>query len=110
LAGCLNGAATGRDVVDFTKEAGTPTNTGQFVAAIRLAAFGEPAAIAAAAAELCASLEASAPLPGHDAVRVPGADREVLFAERRAKGLVLHPNLKRELDAIAAERGVAPLD
>ena len=34
LAGTLNGAAFGKDVVDMTKNTATPTNTGQFVAAI----------------------------------------------------------------------------
>src|SRR5579863_6764428 len=39
LAGALNRAALGRDVVDFTKEIGKPTNTGQVIAAISIDAF-----------------------------------------------------------------------
>jgi LDH2 family malate/lactate/ureidoglycolate dehydrogenase len=35
----LRRRACGRDVVDFTKDATSPTNTGQFVAAIRVSAF-----------------------------------------------------------------------
>ena len=46
LAGVMNGAALGSDVVDFTKDTTSPTNTGQFVAAIDLSAFGDPDAIA----------------------------------------------------------------
>ena len=42
LAGVLNGAAFGSDVVDFTTDTTSPTNTGQFVAAIDIAAFGDP--------------------------------------------------------------------
>ena len=38
-----------------------------------------------------------------------GATRGALYAERRAHGLPLHPNLRRELDAIADERGVERL-
>ena len=108
LAGSLNGAATGGEVVDFTSETGRAANTGQFVAAIDLAAFGDPQTIASEAARLCAELEASATLPGHDAVRIPGADRGKLYAERVATGLPLHPNLMRALGEIASERGVDP--
>jgi len=109
LAGTINGAATGRDIIDFSNDMAGPANTGQFVAAINLAAFGDPATIAADAAKLCADLEASATLPGHDGVRIPGAGRTALYAERRAKGLPLHPNLRRALDEIASECGLDPL-
>ncbi|MEO1103420.1 MAG: Ldh family oxidoreductase, partial [Pseudomonadota bacterium] len=109
LAGALNGAAMGRDVVDFTNDTATPANTGQFVAAIRLSAFGDSAQIATAAAAFCADLEASGTLPGHDKVRVPGAARETLYNERRRQGLVLHKNLASELDKIANARGLARL-
>ena len=43
LAGTLQGAAMGRDVVDFNQDHTTPTNTGQAILAIDLKAFGEPA-------------------------------------------------------------------
>src|SRR6201996_708289 len=39
LAGALNRAALGRDVIDFTKEIGSATNTGQAIAAISIDAF-----------------------------------------------------------------------
>lgn len=109
LAGTLNGAATGSDVVDFSKDTATPANTGQFVAAVNLAAFGTPERIAADAAALCAELEASTPLPGHDGVRVPGADRERLAEVRRREGIPLHANLAADLDAIADEYGLPRL-
>ena len=41
LAGTLNGAAFGKDVVDFNSDFSTPTNTGQFIVAIDIAAFGD---------------------------------------------------------------------
>ncbi len=109
LAGALNGAAVGRAVVDFSKDTGTPANTGQFVAAIDVRAFGDPAAFAAAAATLCGELEASPVLPGYDAVRLPGAGRGARRAEHLEGGLDIHPALRRELDTIAAERKIEPL-
>jgi L-2-hydroxycarboxylate dehydrogenase (NAD+) len=39
LAGVLNRAALGRDVIDFVKETGKATNTGQAIAAISIDAF-----------------------------------------------------------------------
>src|SRR5499426_276876 len=39
LAGTLNGAAMGRDVVDFNADETTPTNTGHAIVAINVAAF-----------------------------------------------------------------------
>jgi LDH2 family malate/lactate/ureidoglycolate dehydrogenase len=39
LAGTLNGAAFGRDVIDFNKDDTTPTNTGQVIIALDIARF-----------------------------------------------------------------------
>ena len=109
LAGVLNGAAFGSDVVDFTTDTTSPTNTGQFVVAIDIAAFGDPAAFTAAAARIFAELRASPPLPGHDPVRVPGDGRQAARAQRIVKGIALHPALRAELDRIANELAIAPL-
>lgn len=108
LAGVLNGAAFGSDVVDFSADTTSPTNTGQFVAAIDIAAFTDPVAFRATAARVFAEFRASDPLPGHDPVRVPGDGREAARRQREAEGIALHAGLRRELDAIAAELGVAP--
>src|SRR6201988_3481600 len=43
LAGALNRAAMGHDVVDFVKETGKATNTGQAIAAISIDTFTPPA-------------------------------------------------------------------
>ncbi len=39
LAGTLNRAAFGQDVVDFTKDLGTPTNTGHAIVALSVESF-----------------------------------------------------------------------
>jgi LDH2 family malate/lactate/ureidoglycolate dehydrogenase len=103
LAGVLNGAAFGRDVVDFTKEPGTATNTGQFVAAIAIDAFGDPNTFRAAVDAVFDDLRASASLPGHEPVRIPGEARGATWRERLAAGLPLHASLLAELGKIAAE-------
>src|SRR5450631_3474456 len=40
LAGTLNQAAMGKDVIDFNHDDTSPTNTGQAIVAIDIAAFG----------------------------------------------------------------------
>ena len=92
----LNGAAFGSDVVDFTRDTSSPTNAGQFVAAIDIAAFGDPAAFTAAAARAFAEFRVSPPLPGHDPVRIPGDGRGAARDRRAAEGLPLHSALRRE--------------
>lgn len=109
LAGVLNGAAFGRDVVDITGDPATPTNTGQFVAAIDVAAFTDPVDFRAAAAQAFDDMRASEPLPDHDRVRIPGEGRGARREQHLRDGLSLHANLRRELDAIATELDVPPL-
>lgn len=109
MAGVLNGASFGADVVDFTTDTTSPTNTGQFVAAIDIAAFGDVAAFTAAAVRVFGEMRASPPLPGHDPVRVPGDGREAARAGRLAHGIALHPALRAELDRIAKELAIPPV-
>jgi len=109
LAGVMNGAALGSDVVDFTNDTTSPTNTGQFVTAIDLSAFGDPDVITKSAAHVFAEFRASEPLPGHDPVRIPGEGRANAYARRLADGLELHAALKSDLGSIAMEFGVDKL-
>ncbi len=106
LAGILNGAAFGSSVVDFTKDTKKPTNTGQFVAAIDISAFGEVAAFEAACRQAFGELKASTPLPGHEPVRIPGEGRGARRAKAETLGIGLHAALRSELDLIADEFGV----
>lgn len=109
LAGVLNGAAFGSDVVDFTSDTTSPTNTGQFVAAINIAAFGDPADFAAHADRALGEMRSSVPLPGYAPVRVPGDGREASVAARLANGVPIHAALVADLNAIAAEFGLSAL-
>jgi LDH2 family malate/lactate/ureidoglycolate dehydrogenase len=103
LAGTLNGAAFGSDVGDFTNDTVTPGNTGQFIAAISLAAFGDVAAFKANVDAVFKAIRESDTLPGHDAVRIPGDRHEAIHKDRAAHGIPLHPNLVSVLSEIAAE-------
>lgn len=106
LAGVLNGASFTSDVVDFTADTESATNTGQFIAAISVAAFMEVDAFKSEVDSHLRRLKASATLPGFDKVRIPGDRRDAIYRERRRLGIPLHPNLVEALSAIAEELNI----
>lgn len=106
LAGVLNGAAFGEDVVNFTSDTTSETNTGQFVMALDLAAFGLSDHFAENAARIFAQMRASQPLPGHSPVRLPGDGKTAAAQARRNDGVALNPALRRDLQALAQEYGL----
>jgi LDH2 family malate/lactate/ureidoglycolate dehydrogenase len=109
LAGTLNGAAFGKDVVEFSEDTVSPTNTGQFIAAISVAAFADVAIFKAAVDEVFAQMLASRTLPGYDRVRIPGGQRSATFKDRSANGVPLHPSLLETLSKIADELNIPKL-
>jgi len=64
LAGTLGGAAMGRDVIDFNHDDDSVTNTGQAIAAINVAAFGDVAGFKASVDALIRDIRGSARMPG----------------------------------------------
>jgi LDH2 family malate/lactate/ureidoglycolate dehydrogenase len=107
LAGVLNGAAFGRDVVD---DAGSdPTNTGQFVVALDVSRFIDPKTFAAEMDRHLNDLRSSPKLPGFDVIRLPGEDRAKRRAERSRNGVQLPGSLTKQLDELAANLKIAPL-
>ncbi|MGH7095205.1 MAG: Ldh family oxidoreductase, partial [Stellaceae bacterium] len=106
LAGTLNGAANGEDVVDFNKDDLTPTNTGQAICVLDIKAFAEPTAFKRQVDEVIRQLHGSALLPGFDRIRLPGEDRAARIAERTANGIPIPASLKAALHKMAAELGI----
>jgi L-2-hydroxycarboxylate dehydrogenase (NAD+) len=106
LAGTLNGAAMGRDVVDFNKDDATPTNTGHAILAIDVKAFGDVSAFKRRVDDLIRDLRASARMPGVDAIRIPGEGSRRARDERSRDGVPVPPALRASLDALAAELGI----
>ena len=109
LAGTLNGAANGEDVVDFNKDDTTPTNTGQAICVIDVKAFAEPVAFKHQVDNVIRQLHGSALLPGFDRIRLPGEDRARRIEERTAHGIPIPPALNAALDKMAGDLGIAPL-
>ncbi|WP_299955756.1 Ldh family oxidoreductase [uncultured Roseobacter sp.] len=102
MAGVLNGAAFGSDVVDFTSDTASSTNTGQFVMALNPVVFGT-ADFGPRAERVFEEMRASEPLPGHASVRLPGDGKTAMAKARKDQGLDLKPALRRDLEALRAE-------
>jgi L-2-hydroxycarboxylate dehydrogenase (NAD+) len=109
LAGVLNNAAFGRDVVDFNADDKTETNTGQFIIAVDIARFIALPTFTAEVDRHMRDLKATHRLPGVDTIRLPGERRRQCRIERNRDGIPLAPALVAQLDKLAAELKVAPL-
>jgi LDH2 family malate/lactate/ureidoglycolate dehydrogenase len=109
LAGTLNGAIFGRDMVDFNLEPGKVTNTGQFVVALDPSRFQKLDVFKSEVDRHIRSLRDSEALPGTDAVRLPGDARAKRRDDRLRNGLMLAPELLAQLDKLAVELSIKPM-
>ncbi len=109
LAGTLNGAAFGRDVIDFNADFTTTTNTGHFILALDIAAFADPEEFKADIDRVWAEMKSSPRMPGVEEIRLPGEGLARTIAERSENGIPLSPALRATLDGLAADLGIAPL-
>ena len=109
LAGTLNGAAMGRDVIDFNHDAESVTNTGQAVAMIDIAAFGDAKEFKARVDTLVRDLRDSERMPDVERIWLPGEQSHARRIAYATEGIPLAAALHQLLDALAAELGIAPL-
>ena len=109
LAGTLNGAAFGRDVVDFNADDSTACDTGHFIVALDVNRFMPMGLFKAAVDRHLRDLKSSPRLPGVDAIRLPGEQRLKRRTERARDGVPVYPEVVAQLDALAAELNVRPL-
>jgi len=109
LAGTLGGAAMGKDVIDFNHDDDSVTNTGQAICAINVAAFGDIATFKAAVDRLSRDIRGSQRMPGVERIAMPGERSEATRIKRGRDGIPLAPALKRALDQLAQELGIAAL-
>jgi len=109
LAGTLGGAAMGRDVVDFNADHVTVTNTGQAILVIDLAAFGDPDHFKHQVDKLVRDIRSSERLPGVERIWLPGEQSHNKRERYTTQGIPVAPTLVSELNALAAEWGIASL-
>jgi L-2-hydroxycarboxylate dehydrogenase (NAD+) len=109
LAGALNRAALGRDVIDFVKETGNATNTGQAIMALSIGAFMPPAEFKKAVDGFIRDIRHSRRLPGVDRIWLPGEQSHAKRIDRRAHGVPMPKPLRESLDAVARELNIERL-
>jgi len=109
LAGTLQGAAMGRDVVDFNKDHVSKTNTGQAILVIDLKAFGDPAAFKAQVDTLVRDIRGSERLDGVKRIWLPGEQSHQRRLQYGVEGIPISAGVIADLAALSAELGLAPL-
>lgn len=102
LAGVLNGAAFGSEVVDHRVEPNAPTNSGQAIFVMRPDLFQDPDDYRTAVDAHVRELRTSQTQPGAE-IRMPGAHAAALEEELRADGVPVPDALLGQLRALAAE-------
>jgi L-2-hydroxycarboxylate dehydrogenase (NAD+) len=109
LAGTLNGAAMGKAVIDFNHDEKTVTNTGQAIAIIDPAAFGDVVAFKARVDTLIRELRSSERMPGVDRIWLPGEQSDQKRRLYAAQGIPLGISLFAQLEKVAAQLNIEPL-
>jgi L-2-hydroxycarboxylate dehydrogenase (NAD+) len=109
LAGTLNGAAMGKDVIDFNHDDTSVTNTGQAICMIDLSAFGDVDAFKLRVDTLARDLRESERIAGVERIWLPGEQSEQRRVNYAKDGIPLPPTLIKQLDTLAAELNISPL-
>jgi L-2-hydroxycarboxylate dehydrogenase (NAD+) len=103
LAGTLNGAAMGSEVIDFNQNQISTTNTGQAVMAIDLSAFGDVSEFKQRVDRLVRELRESERIPGVERIWLPGEQSHERRAANERDGIPIGPVLRQQLDDFADE-------
>ncbi len=110
LAGTLNGAAFGRNVIDFVKEQGKATNTGHVIVAVSVEAFAPAAEFRRQVDIAIRTMRAAQRLPGVERIWLPGEQSHLKREDRTKNGIPMPKPLRDSLDVAARDLGIAPLD
>lgn len=103
LAGTLNGAAMGSQVIDFNKDFSTTTNTGQAIAVIDPAAFGDIVEFKLNVDRLVRELREAQRMPGVDRIWLPGEQSHLRLIDNQKHGVLLAPSLVKQLNDLASQ-------
>ena len=109
LAGPLNRAVFGADVIDFNADDASETNTGHFIIALDIARFLPLDSYKAEVDRHVRELKESKRLPGVGEIRMPGERRLACRNDRLRNGVPLAPALVAQLDKLAADLSMNPL-
>jgi len=109
LAGTLNQAAMGKDVLDFNADFQGASNTGQAIVAIDVAAFGNLDEFKRRVDKVVRDMRNAERMPGVERIWVPGEQSNAKRVAYARDGIPLAPQLVEALDQVAVELGIAKL-
>jgi LDH2 family malate/lactate/ureidoglycolate dehydrogenase len=109
LAGTLNGAAAGSDVVDHYQDLTTPTNTGHFLIVANPQMFRPLEDFLGEMDNKIHEIRASKPQDGVEAVRIPGEGSDSLRRSAEVSGIEMSEPALGELQALATHLKVSDL-
>lgn len=109
LAGTLNGAAMGKEVIDFNKDFETTTNTGQSILVINVNATGRADAFKDSVDQLEQDIRNSTRLPNCDRIWLPGEQSHKRREQSAQEGIPLPTPLLNELAQLAQRLGIDSL-
>ena len=109
LAGTLNGAAMGSQVIDFNQDFTSTTNTGQAIAVIDPSAFGDIDEFKQNVDRLVRELRGAERMPGVDRIWLPGEQSHHKRTEHETQGVLLAPSLVKQLSELAVQLKITPL-
>src|SRR5688572_14179075 len=109
LAGTLNRAAMGREVVDFNADDATPTNTGQAILAIDVCAFDDLGEFKGRIDSLAKEIRGSERMKGFERIFLPGEQSRDRFIERERIGIPVPGPLLTALNDLGQKLGIGKL-
>jgi len=109
LAGSLQGAAMGKEVIDFNKDHRSKTNTGQAILVIDLNAFGEPGVFKAGVDTLIRDIRSSERLDGVERIWLPGEQSHWRRQQYLQEGIPISAGVAKDLLSLSDELGIEPL-
>ncbi|USJ28421.1 Ldh family oxidoreductase [Ensifer adhaerens] len=109
LAGPLNAAAFGREVVDINLDSTSATNTGHAIIALDIKRFVEPTEFKNAVDRFVRDFRQSERLPGVGRIRLPGEDRTTRRQDRLSNGIPMAQALRDTLNDLGASLGIGTI-
>lgn len=109
LAGSLNGAAMGKQVIDFNHDDTSVTNTGQAICMIDISAWGDSAVFKARIDTLVQDLRNSQRMPGVARIWMPGEQSRKKREQNARDGIAIAAALIESLNSLADVLGIARL-
>jgi LDH2 family malate/lactate/ureidoglycolate dehydrogenase len=109
LAGTLNRAAMGREVIDFNADDASPTNTGQAILALDVSAFDDLGEFRSRVDALSRDIRGSERMQGYERIFLPGEQSHARFAHREKEGIPVPAPLLATLNELGSKLGIGKL-